>query len=578
MSNLYRLKGYLQPYWKSSVLALLSLSLVVLADLTIPRMIQQIIDEGIAKNNMSVVVNTTLLMLGIAILSVLFAVGNSLLSVRVGESFARDLREALFDKVQTFTFANLDHLKTGQLVVRLTSDVTMVQRIMQMLLRIGTRAPLLMVGSVILLVITSPQLALLMLPLVAVMGLVIFLFAGKMQALFLGVQQKLDRVNTVLQENLSGVRVVKAFVRREYENERFDGANQDLMTQTIKVMELMAFLPPSIMFILNLGSVSVVWFGGLAVIEGSLTVGEILAFINYLLTAMFPLMILVMIVAMLAAGEASAGRLQEVLGDVPDVEDKLGAEALTDVRGKVVFEDVSFSYDGDGGEAVLKGINLTVEAGETVAILGATGSGKSSLVNLIPRFYDVDGGRVSIDGVDVRDALKDSLLAQTGVALQETVLFSGTVRDNIRYGRPDASEAEVREAAKAAQVHEFIEELPDGYDTLIGQRGFNLSGGQKQRIAIARALLVKPKILILDDSTSAVDVDTEGRLQDELEILMKDRTSFIVAQRISSVLTADKIVVLDDGEIAAVGTHAGLLQSSPIYQEIYASQLGDGGF
>jgi len=339
----------------------------------------------------------------------------------------------------------------------------------------------------------------------------------------------------------------------------------------------MAFLFPVLMLLINIGIVIVVWRGGLQSILGNLSVGEIVAFSNYLLTAMFPLMIMAMLANVMAAGNASAERVDDVLSDTSEVQDQPQAAALpADVQGRVVFENVEFHYNGASDEPVLCGVNLTTEPGETVAILGATGSGKTTLVNLIPRFYDVSEGCVTIDGVDVRNISQDSLLAQVGVALQETVLFSGSVRDNIRYGQPEASEGEVIAAAKAAQAHEFITHLPDGYDTDIAQRGVNLSGGQKQRLAIARALLLKPKILILDDSTSAVDVETETEIQAALETLMADRTSFVVAQRISTVLNADKIVVIEKGQIAAEGTHTELLESSLIYQEIYDSQLGDG--
>jgi ATP-binding cassette subfamily B protein len=391
------------------------------------------------------------------------------------------------------------------------------------------------------------------------------------------VQQKLDKLNQVMQENLAGIRVVKAFVRVEHENSRFDRANVDLTTQTIKVMQLLALLMPTMTFIVNLGIVGIVWFGGNLAIGGDLTVGKIVASFNYLSFSLFPILMLGMMIGPLSAADASAGRIWDVLDSPPDVPNHPRVATLSGVQGRIVFENVCFNYDGqDCREAVLKDINLVVEPGHEIAILGATGSGKSSLIHLIPRFYDVTGGRVTIDGIDVRDLPLDVLRAQVGVALQEAVLFSGTIRDNISYGRPDATEEQIVAAAKAAQAHDFILSFPDGYDALIGQRGVNLSGGQKQRIAIARALLVQPKILILDDSTSAVDVETETKIQAALDDLMVGRTSMIIAQRISTVLNADKIVVLDRGQIAAVGTHTELMASSPIYQEIYQSQLGDG--
>jgi len=568
---------FLKPYQKASALALLMLISVVAMDLLIPRLVQRIIDEGITRNDMATVLNTALIMIGVSFISALLTVGNTVLAVRVAQNFATDLRSALFRKIQTFSFGNLDRLQTGQLMVRLTSDVNQVQQIILLSLRILTRAPLMMLGSVILLILTSWQLALLMLVLLPTTTLIIWFFTSKTQPLFLQVQRKLDKLNTVLQENLAGVRVVKAFVRADHENARFDQANSVLTAQTIQVMRLLSMLFPTMLLLINLGTAAVVWFGGYQVISGTLTMGAVVASVNYLLSTMFPLLMMSMMMGPLSAAQASAGRIQEVFDSDPEVQSRPQAHALTDATGRVAFENVCFSYSQDCHEPVLNKVNLVAEPGQTVAILGATGAGKSSLIHLIPRFYDATEGRVTLDGVDVRDMTLESLRAQVGIALQEAVLFSGTIRDNIRYGRPDATDAEVVTAAQAAQAHDFIVALPDGYDTLVGQRGVNLSGGQKQRIAIARALLVQPRILILDDSTSAVDVETEAGIQAALDQLKNGRTSLVIAQRISTVLNADKIVVLDRGQIAAVGTHAELMASSPIYQEIYQSQLGDGG-
>jgi ATP-binding cassette subfamily B protein len=569
---------FVKPYWKESALAMALLVGMVASDLLIPRLTQRVIDAGIAQQDMRVILTTSLMMLGAAVLSAAFAIANTVLSVRVGQNVSADLRSHIVRKVQTFSFGNLDRIQTGQLLVRATSDVNQVQMVVMMSLRIFTRAPLWMVGSIIMLILTSPQLALMMgLLAPLVLGLVWF-FATRARPLFLLVQEKLDKLNQVLQENLAGVRVVKAFVRVEHENGRFDQVNRDLATQTIGVMRLLAILLPTMMFIVNLGIVGVIWFGGNLAISGDLSVGEVMASINYLAYSLFPMLMLGMMIGPLSAADASADRILEVLDSAADVQNRPQAQALPDVQGRVVFDNVCFGYDGaDCQEAVLKDVNLVAEPGQEVAILGATGSGKSSLVHLIPRFYDVTMGRITLDGVDVRDIPLDALRTQVGMALQEAVLFSGTIRDNIRYGRPDASDEQVVAAARAAQAHDFITAFPDGYDTLVGQRGANLSGGQKQRIAIARALLVRPKILILDDSTSAVDVETEIKIQAALDELMTGRTSFVIAQRISTVLNADKIIVLDRGQIAATGTHAELITSSPIYREIYESQLGNGG-
>lgn len=577
MKTVFRLFVFIKPYWKRALLALVLLTSLVFLDLAIPRLIQRIIDQGIMQHNQPVVIRTALLMLGISALSTLIAIGNNITSVQVGESVARDLRDALFLKIQTFSFGNLDQLKTGQLIVRLTSDASAVQRLVQISFRIGTRAPLLMIGSLILMINTSKPLALTMLPLLLVTSGVIVFFVVMMEPFFRSVQQKLDRLNTVLQENIAGARLVKAFVRADFENERFEIANEAYTDHSVKVMRFMSTMSPVLTTFVNIGMVIVIWSGGLQAIQGGLSVGQIVAFTNYLLTTMNPLIMMTMLSNVWAGGIASARRVYEVLDAVPEVQDIPDALPLPDdVQGKVVFEDVSFHYNGSNDGAVLKSINLTAEPGETVAILGATGAGKSTLINLVPRFYDISSGKVLLDGIDIQNLKQDSLLARIGIVSQETILFSGTVRDNICYGCPDASDADVIAAAKAAQAHDFIMELPQGYDSHVEQRGANFSGGQKQRIAIARALLTRPKILILDDSTSSVDVETETKIQDAFEQQAYTHTSFVVAQRISTVLKADKIVVIDKGRIVAQGTHQELMRSSPIYQEIYDSQLGDG--
>jgi ATP-binding cassette subfamily B multidrug efflux pump len=577
MNHVVKLISFVRPYRRRAVVALILLTAIVFGDLSIPRLIQRIIDQGISQHNQTVILQTSLWMLGISALSTIFAVGNNVFSVQVGESVARDLRDALFVKIQTLSYGDLDRQKTGQLMVRLTSDASALQRLVQVSLRIGTRAPLLMIGSLILMIKTSPSLALTMLPLLLItMGGVVF-FAVKMEPPFRSVQQKLDRLNNVLQENIAGVRLVKAFVRADFEDHRFEAANEDFTRHSVRVMRFMATMSPSLTTFVNIGIVVAIWAGGGQAIRGSLTVGQIVAFANYLLTTMTPLIMMTMLSNVWANGIASARRMNEVLDIVPEVRDRPDALALPDeARPRVVFENVTFHYNGSGNAAVLDHINLDAEPGETVAILGATGAGKSTLVNLVPRFYDVAAGRVLIDGLDVRLVEQDSLLAHVGMVPQETILFSGTVRDNIRYGRPGASDEEVVAAAQAAQAHDFILELPHGYDSHVEERGANLSGGQKQRVAIARALLTRPKILILDDSTNSVDVETENKIQDALDAMMHSQTALIVAQRISTVLKADKIVVLDKGHIAAQGTHQELMQSSPIYQEIYDSQLGNG--
>lgn len=576
MKDIARLVRFLQPYWRLALLSLALLTAMVFMDLAIPRLVQRIIDQGIEQGSMRTVLETSAIMLSISALSTIVAIGNNIFSIRASENVARDLRETIFAHIQSFSYGNIDRFTTGRLLVRLSSDVSAVQRVFHVSLRIGTRAPLLMAGSLILMVSTSRELARAMLPLLLVTSAIIVVFITRMEPLFQRVQQALDRLNTVLQENIAGARLVKAFVRAGHEGERFAAANKEFTDRTVGVMQFMSTMSPALAILVNIGMVVVVYAGGLRAIEGRMTVGQIVAFTNYLLTTMTPLIMMTMLSNTWANGMASARRINEVLDTLPEVQDDPKAPPLPEpVRGRVVFNDVSFRYNGAADRLVLEGINLTVEPGETVAILGATGAGKSTLVNLIPRFYDPCAGQVLIDGIDIRTVRQSSLLAQIGIVPQETVLFSGTVRDNIRYGRPEASDDEVTSAARLAQAHQFILELPQGYDTHIEERGVNLSGGQKQRIAIARALLIRPRILILDDSTSSVDVETEARIQDGLRQVVRNRTCFVVAQRISTVLRADKIVVLDRGRVAAQGSHAELLRTSPIYREIYDSQLGE---
>jgi ATP-binding cassette subfamily B multidrug efflux pump len=579
MRSLLRLFQFLRPYRFQVALALTLLIVMVAADLVVPRLTQRIIDHGIVAKDFHVVITTALFMVGASILSMILALINNYLSVSVAMGFGANLRSALMRRVQSFSFGNLNNLQTGKLLVRSTSDVNMVQMVVMMSLRILTRAPIWAIGAIVLLIFTSPRLALIMAVFIPLIVGLVLLFARKARTMFLLVQQRLDRLNTVLQENLAGIRVVKAFVRTAHEIGRFDKANEGLMNQTTQVSQLMAVFMPFMLLILNVAIVSAVWIGGRIGIAGEMSVGHVVAAINYLSFALFPILMLTGMLGPLSAADASASRILEVLDAMPAVNAARNAAKPLHPEGRIVFEKVSFGYNGNSAEPVLSEVSFTAEAGETVAILGATGSGKSTLIHLIPRFYDVTSGRITFDGIDVRDLDIHWLRNKVGVVLQEAILFGGTVRDNIRYGRMAAADDEVVAAARAAQADEFIAELPKGYDTVIGQRGVTLSGGQRQRIAIARALLVNPKVLILDDSTSALDIETEIRLQDALDRLIaaseNATTRFIVTQRISTVLLADKILLLDRGRIAAVGSHQQLLAASTMYRDIYRSQLGE---
>lgn len=570
-----KLGRFLRPYWRWALLAPLLMVLEVAMDLLQPRLIQHIIDAGVTPRNLTVVIQTGIWMMVVALIGLLGGVGCTIYAIRAGQAFGADLRHALFATVQTFSFGNLDKLQTGRLITRLTTDVTQVTEMVMMLLRVMVRVPLLLVGSLLMGILTSPQLSLLFVVLIPlVLGLLLWII-NRSYPLFSGVQARLDALNTVLQENLAGVRLVKAFVRAAHEIGRFRRTNEDLRTQNLQAVRTVIITMPLNMLILNVGVVAALWFGGGQVTAGTTQVGQVIAFVNYLMQSLMSLVMVSMLTMRFSRAEASAQRILEVLEAEPEVNNQPGAQTEVQAQGRVAFEQVGFRYNSAEPTPVLQNITFTVEPGETLAILGATGSGKSTLVGLIPRFYDVTSGRITLDDVDVREIDQTLLRSKVVIALQEPVLFSGTIRENIRFGRPTASDEEVIAAAKIAQADEFISRLPDGYDAMVGQRGVNLSGGQKQRIAIARALLTQPSVLILDDSTSAVDVETEAKLQEGLRQVRQNRTTLIVAQRISTVLSADKILVLENGQIAATGTHSELLATSSIYREIYDSQMAE---
>ena len=575
MKHLWRSLGYLRRYWLLASGAFLGLLISTATRLVIPRLTQTIIDGGIAGGRLDVVVWAAAGTVGLAVAGSVFSFLQGVLSARTAQGIAYDLRNQLYAKIQSLSFSYHDRAQTGQLLTRATSDVDAVRMFVGMGFIQLLSAILMMVGSIVLLFATDWQLALIILVLVPLTFGVFGFFASKARPLFMRIQQRLADLNTVLQENLAGVRVVKAFARESYEARRYTRANQNLFDLNLVVGRLFAVAIPLIFLIANLSLLAVYWIGGYQAIAGHLSVGGLVAFANYMLMAFFPMMMLGMIMTMISQAGASAERVFEILDAQSEVVERPDAVELSSIHGRVAFEHVSFSYFA-GGELVLKDVGFTAEPGQTVALLGATGSGKSTIVALIPRFYDVIEGRVMVDGHDVRDVTLDSLRRQIGVVLQETTLFSGTIRENIAFGRPEASWEDIVAAARVAEAHDFITSFPDGYETLVGERGVTLSGGQKQRIAIARALLLDPRILILDDATSSVDYETELRIQRALERLMEGRTSFVIAQRIATVLNADQILVLDRGEIVERGTHEELLEESPIYAEIYCSQLQGG--
>ena len=509
---------------------------------------------------------------GFAILRALFSFGQQFNAERLSQNLAFDFRNELFAKIQRLSFSYHDRNQTGQLMIRATDDVEKVRLFIGQGLVMTLQAFILLAGALFVLWFTNPSLTLVILPTLPVAMVVFFVFGAITQPLFMRVQQRLSGMNTVLQENLAGFKVVKSFAREPEEQVRFARSADALLVEQFKVARTFAFLMPFIFLIANLGQAAILYFGGVQIVNGTLTIGEWQKFSLYLIFVFFPMGQLGFIINLMSQASASAQRIFEILDTKNEVENKPGAVELKQSQGHVQFDNVTFRYF-KGGEPVLNRVSLEAKPGQTVALLGATGSGKTTIINLIPRFYDVSEGRVLIDGRDVRDVTIESLRSQIGIVLQETNLFSGSIRDNIAFGKPDATLDEVVAVAQAAAAHDFIMEFPQGYDTPVGERGSTLSGGQKQRVAIARALLLDPRILILDDSTSSVDLTTEFKIQEALDKLMKGRTSFVIAQRISTVLNADQILVLEKGEIVARGTHEELLESSELYAEIYTSQL-----
>jgi len=589
MSSLKRILPFVQPYRIVAFWLVITVVLPVAMELLVPKALNYIIDTGIEAGDMVAIWRGAAIMLGTALTGAAATLGQGVCRALLAQGLTYDMRNRLFGHIQTFSFANIDKMQTGQLMTRLSSDVDLVRGFTSHGLSLLLRALLMLVGSVVMMFVIDSQLALITLTVLPLAGLLIWGLMEKARPLFSVVQEKLSTLNTTVQENLAGVEVVKAFVRERFEVDRFIAGNDAYMQENIKVGKLMAVALPVLTLLTNLGIVAVVWFGGRDVIGVRLTLGELVAFNNYLMIGMAPLMLLGNILTMVSRAEASAERFLEVLDTQPVVEVVANPHHPAAFKGNVAVEGVTFRYEGNennkndsitleehrGGRNVLRGITFKAKAGQLVALLGATGSGKSTLANLIPRFYDVDSGEIKIDGVDVRDWEPESLRKKIGVVLQQTTLFSDTIQENIAYGRPEANLDEVIAVSKAAQAHDFIMAMPEGYSSQVEERGANLSGGQKQRIAIARALLISPSILLLYDSTSAVDMETEAKIKAALDTLLVDCTTFMIAQRISSVLNADQIILLDHGQISAQGTHQELLASSSIYQEIYQSQMGN---
>ena len=502
----------------------------------------------------------------------LFAFLQAYWAERNSQTVAFEIRNELFDKIQRLSFSYHDQNQTGQLMIRATDDIEKVRLFIGQGLVQLAGAAILLVATLSLLLSTNWQLALVSMPILPAALITFMIFGIVSQPLFAKVQARISDVNTVLQENLAGIKVVKAFAREQMQQEKFRVAAGNLLNQSLTVSRVFGFLFPVVLLVANLGQASVLYFGGKQIVNASLTLGEYQEFSLYLIYLFLPLAQFGIIITQLGQAGASAARIFEILDATSDVRDKPDALTLPAVSGRVTFDNVTFKYPG-GGDPVLSEVNFTVEPGQCVALLGATGSGKTTIINLLPRFYDPSSGSIMIDGLDLRSVTLDSLRSQIGIVLQETTLFSSTIRENIAFGRPNATLAEVQAAARAAAADDFIDAMPEGYDTPVGERGSTLSGGQKQRIAIARALLLNPHLLILDDATSSVDLQTESRIQAALDHLMRGRTSFVIAQRISTVINADLILVLDRGKIVASGRHLDLLENNDLYAEICRSQL-----
>ena len=570
------LTGYWGEYKNSLILTPIFVLLEAIVMLALPSLMSNIIDMGVAVGDRGYIIRCGILMTLLAVMSAAAGYCSTWHASRASNGFGSNLRMAMFNHIQEFSFGDIDHFSAASLVTRTTSDVRQLQNAMQMMIRTFIQAPFQLIVAVVIVFTYSWKLALIYLIAVPTLFLGILSIMKMVDRLFAIVQQKLDNLNADIQENLIAIRVVKAFVRQRHERQKFKKANDELTFANLKAVGLIIAMSPLATIILNAVTLCLYWFGGRMVATGEIQSGQLLAVVSYLTQIMMSVMMFSMVLMQYTRSRACGQRIAEVLDHVPDIQNKPGARAHTIAadRGSVEFKNVSFRYArSTTGEDVLKNITFSAAPGETVAIVGGTGSGKSSLVNLIPRFYDVTVGQVLVDGIDVRDYPIEDLRDGIGMVLQNNILFSGTIRENISWGKADATDEEIISALKNAQAWDFVSQMPDGLDTMLHQGGTNVSGGQKQRLCIARAMLKKPAILILDDSTSAVDSDTEGRIRDSFSRELSDTTVFIIAQRISSVVTADRILVLNEGGIEAVGTHEELMVSSPIYKEIYTSQV-----
>jgi len=570
-----KLRSYLKPYWLTVILSPLLMAGEVIVDLWQPKLMSKIVDEGVLGHNIPLILTTGLQMLVLVALGGLMGILCAYTASVASQGFGNDVRVDAFNRVMRLSLEQTDAFTTGSLITRLTNDITTLQELVQSVLRMFVRAPIFLVGGLVMCLSLNVRFGYVLLFSLPLQILVVVLLVTKGNPLFMAVQKKIDRVNSVVQENVSGARVIKAYTREEYEIDRFDGANKDYRDTNLRVFRLLSAIMPMLMIIMNLTVIAIIYIGGYEVEARAMSVGDVMAGAQYVTRILMSVMMLNMVFQQIARGRACASRVREVLASEPAVVEGSSHEGAEE--GSVVFRGVRFKYPSSSGEDVLQNIDLTVRRGETLAIVGATGSGKTSLVNLIPRFYDATEGEVLVDGVNVRDWDLHALRARISVVLQKSELFSGTVRENILWGKTDASDEEIERAAVIAQAKEFIDSIPGGYDGQITEKGTSLSGGQKQRMAIARAVVRQPEIMIFDDSTSALDLGTEARLQAALKEHLADTTVILIAQRIASVMHADRIAVLEDGRITACDTHERLMQTSAAYRDIYDSQMKNGG-
>jgi len=566
---------YIKPYLPAFILGPLCMIVEVIGEVTMPYLLSNIIDKGIGANRgVSYIIMTGAIMIIMALLMMAGGTAGAFYAIKASTGFANDLRKDLFAKIQRFSFANIDQYNTGSLITRLTNDITLMQNMIQMMMRLALRAPGMFIGALIMAFTLNPKLALVIFCVFPILVLAIIIIVKIGYPRFTLMQKKLDALNIRTQENLTNIRVVKSFVREDYEEEKFKKANMDLKEKTISAMKVVIFTMPLMSLTMNITTLAVVWFGGNQIIVGDMTPGVLSAFINYVVQILMSLMMVSMIILNSSRVLASEKRIREVLDTDIDLRDDEAAHKDKKVQyGKIEFKNVHFKYYKNNEKWVLEDINFIINPGETVGVIGSTGSGKTSLVQLIPRLYDTDQGEVYVDNVNVKDYSLSNLRQGVSMVLQKNILFTGTIKDNLKWGNEEADDETVARYAQYAQAHGFVSSFREGYETELGQGGVNVSGGQKQRLCIARALLKNPKILILDDSTSAVDTATEAKIRENLKNDLNSMTKIIIAQRISSVINADKIIVIDDGKIVGMGTHNELIESCEAYQEIYYSQM-----